>query len=362
MDNTCIGGVEFPQNIYERNLNVFREGLAHSSLSCEKVFEELSDIEEKVKKLREKESLKKYSSLPIEEKEEITRLIRYFVIYSAMYARVIPGNIKENETDKITQAYYEFFPYFDEWIYEVLVFEQNGFEMKKTYQKIVELFRVLPKYKLIKEKANQMKLDHIAAFDYAMKKESIGIPEIIQINTIVNASQPEKEEGFKKVNNIIEGAGFTPIPKEAVPGEISKLLYEYKNNFGGGVISSNLKNETNYKTKREMMLEIMKKEAKFHIRFERIHPFIDGNGRTGRILLNRNLLRQGLAPVIITDVSMEKYKKFISDNNDEEFAMWLLENSNQTLTLWEAELHSFENLNVRNSSLIFLEENRNTNL
>lgn len=110
------------------------------------------------------------------------------------------------------------------------------------------------------------------------------------------------------------------------------------------------------------MLEIMKKEAKFHIRFERIHPFIDGNGRTGRILLNRNLLRQGLAPVIITDVSMEKYKKFISDNNDEEFAMWLLENSNQTLTLWEAELHSFENLNVRNSSLIFLEENRNTNL
>ena len=131
---------------------------------------------------------------------------------------------------------------------------------------------------------------------------------------------------------------------------------------GGGVISSNLKNETNYKTKREMMLEIMKKEAKFHIRFERIHPFIDGNGRTGRILLNRNLLRQGLAPVIITDVSMEKYKKFISDNNDEEFAMWLLENSNQTLTLWEAELHSFENLNVRNSSLIFLEENRNTNL
>lgn len=59
---------------------------------------------------------------------------------------------------------------------------------------------------------------------------------------------------------------------------------------------------------------------------------------------------------------MEKYKKFISDNNDEEFAMWLLENSNQTLTLWEAELHSFENLNVRNSSLIFLEENRNTNL
>lgn len=84
MDNTCIGGVEFPQNIYERNLNVFREGLAHSSLSCEKVFEELSDIEEKVKKLKEKESLKKYSSLPNRRKGrnyKVNSIFRYLFCY-----------------------------------------------------------------------------------------------------------------------------------------------------------------------------------------------------------------------------------------------------------------------------------------
>ncbi len=33
--------------------------------------------------------------------------------------------------------------------------------------------------------------------------------------------------------------------------------------------------------------------------------------------------------------------------------MWLLENSNQTLTLWEAELHSYENLKRRDSSTFF---------
>ena len=41
------------------------------------------------------------------------------------------------------------------------------------------------------------------------------------------------------------------------------------------------------------------REARFHIRFERIHPFEDGNGRTGRILANRGLMRAGLAPVVI---------------------------------------------------------------
>ena len=35
------------------------------------------------------------------------------------------------------------------------------------------------------------------------------------------------------------------------------------------------------------------REARFHIRFERIHPFEDGNGRTGRILVNRGLLQAG---------------------------------------------------------------------
>lgn len=41
------------------------------------------------------------------------------------------------------------------------------------------------------------------------------------------------------------------------------------------------------------------REARFHVRFERVHPFEDGNGRTGRILVNRGLMRAGLAPVVI---------------------------------------------------------------
>lgn len=39
--------------------------------------------------------------------------------------------------------------------------------------------------------------------------------------------------------------------------------------------------------------------AKNHMDFERIHPFPDGNGRTGRIILNQQLINEGLLPIII---------------------------------------------------------------
>lgn len=49
------------------------------------------------------------------------------------------------------------------------------------------------------------------------------------------------------------------------------------------------------------------KIAENHIRFERIHPFVDGNGRTGRIILNQQLINCGLLPVTIRP--NEKYRQ-----------------------------------------------------
>ena len=39
----------------------------------------------------------------------------------------------------------------------------------------------------------------------------------------------------------------------------------------------------------------------FHVRFERIHPFQDGNGRVGRLILFKECLRFGIVPFIIDD-------------------------------------------------------------
>ena len=39
----------------------------------------------------------------------------------------------------------------------------------------------------------------------------------------------------------------------------------------------------------------------FHVRFEKIHPFQDGNGRVGRLVMFKECLRSGIVPFIITD-------------------------------------------------------------
>ena len=47
--------------------------------------------------------------------------------------------------------------------------------------------------------------------------------------------------------------------------------------------------------------------ARFHVRFETIHPFADGNGRVGRAIMFRECLRAGVIPFIVMDRSKDSY-------------------------------------------------------
>ena len=50
-----------------------------------------------------------------------------------------------------------------------------------------------------------------------------------------------------------------------------------------------------------------------HLRFERIHPFSDGNGRTGRALIVHSCLQQGIAPIIIRKSDRQLYMNLLSE-------------------------------------------------
>jgi Fic family protein len=55
------------------------------------------------------------------------------------------------------------------------------------------------------------------------------------------------------------------------------------------------------------------KIALFHLQFENIHPFLDGNGRIGRVLINSQLMRLGFPPVIIRNKEKNTYYQSFQD-------------------------------------------------
>ncbi|WP_202912198.1 Fic family protein [Nesterenkonia muleiensis] len=59
--------------------------------------------------------------------------------------------------------------------------------------------------------------------------------------------------------------------------------------------------------------------AEVHNRFEKVHPFLDGNGRAGRLLLNLILVRLGYPPVIILKRQRPAYLKAMQRADDEDY-------------------------------------------
>ncbi|WP_409969261.1 Fic family protein [Bengtsoniella intestinalis] len=58
---------------------------------------------------------------------------------------------------------------------------------------------------------------------------------------------------------------------------------------------------------RKASIHTIERIARFHLEFEGIHPFIDGNGRCGRLLMNFELIRNGYPPVNIKFTHRKRY-------------------------------------------------------
>jgi Fic family protein len=87
------------------------------------------------------------------------------------------------------------------------------------------------------------------------------------------------------------------------------------------------------------------KIAKFHLDFETIHPFCDGNGRIGRVLICYQLLRQGLPMIIVRDKEKKDYYKSFTDYREQKSAkvmekvisLAVLESLNKRITYLKGE-------------------------
>ena len=136
-------------------------------------------------------------------------------------------------------------------------------------------------------------LNYKALLPYLLEhqKEEITLSGIKDINEIIMTNIDSRGGQFKVIANAIIGADFTPTPPYMVPEELKKWVDD---------LSWRLENSADEDGK---IFSIMDQ----HLRFERIHPFADGNGRTGRALIIWSCLHESLTPIIIEKEQRKAY-------------------------------------------------------
>lgn len=165
----------------------------------------------------------------------------------------------------------------------------------------------------ITKSEESMKLDdlmetvnHFRLFDYMLEHidEPVSKQMIIDMNVLLKRNTSDERNprynvgGFKKVPNIIGMINvITTTPPELVEKELDDLLNQYH-------------------SLHEVCVEDI---IDFHVRFERIHPLGDGNGRVGRMIMFKECLKHDIMPFIILDQNKNYYirglKEYSSNQN-----------------------------------------------
>ena len=162
--------------------------------------------------------------------------------------------------------------------------------------------------------------NHFKLFDYMLDNVNTSLSKemILEMNKILKRNTTDEDDprynigGFKVVPNIIGTVNIihTTSP-ENVETEIEELLKEYNKKI-------------------DITLEDI---IDFHYTFERIHPFGDGNGRVGRMIMFKECLKNNIMPFIILDEDRKYYMRGLKEYNEDK--MFLIDTIKHAQDLYE---------------------------
>ena len=175
------------------------------------------------------------------------------------------------------------------WTYHSNAIEGNTLTLKETK---VALEGITIGGKTLREHFEAINHKDAILFmeDLAQKEDKLSEYSIKQIHSLILKNIDDENKGkYRTTNVIISGAEHKPPQSFEVQSQMQEFIKKYNENI----------------TK----LHPIELASFVHIEFVKIHPFIDGNGRTSRLLMNLELIKAGFPPVVIElEDRLEYYK------------------------------------------------------
>ena len=127
----------------------------------------------------------------------------------------------------------------------------------------------------------------VSYIDKKAKEQELTLHVILSLHKMLIKNIRDDIAGRWRIENehVRVGSHIAPPPQEII-NRLEKMVVDY--------------NATNHES-------IIKRIAKLHLDFEYTHPFIDGNGRIGRVINNYLLIREGFVPINIKFIDRKKY-------------------------------------------------------
>lgn len=168
-------------------------------------------------------------------------------------------------------------------------------------------------------------VNHFRCFDYILSMADKELSEDIvkHIHLLLKSGTTDSQKEwfavgeYKKRPNMIGDMIDSTHPSK-VAAEMRQLLKEYR--------------EHSHITFEDIV--------DFHYRFEKIHPFQDGNGRVGRLIMFKECLKNNISPFIIEDVSKEYYRRGLKEYGTEKG--YLIETCRAAQDVYKRLLEYFE--------------------
>ena len=205
-----------------------------------------------------------------------------------------------------------------EWTYHSNAIEGNTLTLKET--KVV-LEGITIGGKSLKEHLEA--INHKSAIQYLYEmiqnKENISEWQIKQIHFLVLKKIDQANAGiYRKENVFISGAEHTPPDYTIVSDKMKNLIKCYQEKWN--------------------LLHPSERAALLHIDLVKIHPFVDGNGRTSRLLQNFELMKEGFPPIVIKKEKRLEYYNALDEahtiGKTENFIKLSAECLNESLDLY----------------------------